>query len=120
MARLLLQKDSIITKEMDLRKTLSVMALIALAATSALAHAGHMHTYMGTVTMLHGSDAFMIKTSDGKDVTVRTSAKTTYLHAGDHPAKQSELAVGERVVVKMSLDGKTAATVKIGPAKKTK
>ena len=103
-----------------MKKTLAVLALVTLAATSAMAHAGHIHTYMGTVTMLHGGDAFMIKTTDGKDLTIKTSSKTTYFHADDHAAKPSELAVGERVVVKMNVDGKTAATVKMSPAKKTK
>lgn len=105
---------------MNLRRTLAVIALITLAATSAVAHAGHMHTYMGTVTMLHGGDAFMLKTTDGRDITINTSSKTRYLHADDHAAKRSELAVGERVVVKMNIDGKTAATVKMSPAKKAK
>lgn len=119
MAKPHLPKD-IITKEKTLRKTLAALAVVALAATSAFAHAGHVHTYMGTVIMLHGSDGFVIKTTDGKDLTVKTSSNTKYLHADDRAAKRSELAVGERVVVKMNVDGKTAATVKMSSARKTK
>jgi hypothetical protein len=90
-----------------MRQTIAVLALLLIAA-AALAHAGHAHTYMGTVTMLHDDGSFMMKTTDGKDVTIATSSQTTY-----DPARAS-LAVGKRVVVKMTLDGKTAASVKLG------
>jgi hypothetical protein len=93
--------------------------LILLAVTSAFAHAGHIHTYMGSVTMLHGDNAFMMKTTDGKDLTIETSPKTTWLHADNHAAKSTDLVVGQRVVVKMMIDGKTAASVTMSaPAKK--
>lgn len=94
------------------------IAVVLLIATSALAHAGHAHTYLGTVTMLHGDSAFMMKTTDGKEITVPTSRKTAYIRADNHAAKKSELAVGMRVVVKMSKDGKTAASVKMSAPKK--
>ena len=96
-----------------MKKGFAISLLVLLAAGSAFGHAGHIHTYKGSVTMLHGDDAFMIKTTDGKDLTVQTTAKTSWLHSDDHPAKKSELAIGMRVVVKMSLDGKTAASVKM-------
>ena len=92
---------------MTMKKTLAALALLLLAAT-AFAHAGHAHTYMGTVTMLHDDGSFMIKTTDGKDVTILTSPATTW-----DPAR-SDLAVGKRVVVKMTPDGKTASSVKMG------
>src|SRR6266852_1387156 len=98
-------------------KRLMAVALFLVAA-SAFAHAGHVHTYMGTVTMLHGDNSFMMKTTAGKDVTVLTSPKTAYLHSDNHVAKKSELAVGMRVVVKMSTDGKTAVSVKMSAPKK--
>ena len=102
-----------------MKKLVAVSLFLLLAATSAFAHAGHIHTYMGSVTMLHGDSAFMMKTTDGKDLTIQTSPKTTWLDADDHGAKKSELAVGQRVVVKMTPDGKTADTVKMSaPAKK--
>ena len=94
-------------------KRLMTLTLFLIAA-SAFAHAGHMHTYMGTVTMLHGDNAFMIKTTDGKDVTVETSPKTEFTTGEGHAAKKSDVTVGARVVVKMEIDGKTAASVKIG------
>jgi hypothetical protein len=102
-----------------MKKLVSVSLFLLLAVTSAFAHAGHIHTYMGSVTMLHGDNAFMMKTTDGKDLTIQTSPKTTWLHADDHAATKSDLAVGQRVVVKMMMDGKTAGTVKMSaPAKK--
>ena len=91
--------------------------LIALAlffvAVSAFAHAGHMHTYMGSVTMLHGNGVFMMMTTEGRDVTVETTDKTTFTDADDHPAKVTDVVVGKKVVVKMNVDGKTAASVKV-------
>ena len=102
-----------------MKKLVAVSLFLLLAITSAFAHAGHIHTYLGSVTMLHGDNAFMMKTTDGKDLTIQTSAKTKWLHSDSHAAKQSELAVGQRVVVKMMADGKTADTVKMSaPAKK--
>jgi hypothetical protein len=96
-----------------MKKLLAMSLFLLLAVTSAFAHAGHIHTYMGSVTMLHGDNAFMIKTTDGKDLTIETSPKTTWLRSDNHAAKKAELIVGTRVVVKMSIDGKTAASVKM-------
>src|SRR5438477_3619416 len=102
-----------------MKKMFAITVLFVLAATSAFAHAGHAHTYMGTVTMLHSSTQFMMKTTDGKDLTIDTTPKTNWMRADGHTAKASELAIGSRVVVKMNVDGKTAASVKIStPAKK--
>ncbi len=102
-----------------MKRLFATSLFLLLAVTSAFAHAGHIHTYMGSVTMLHGANSFMMKTTDGKALTIQTSPKTTWLHADDHAAKSSELAVGRRVVVKMMMDGKTAASVKMSePAKK--
>jgi hypothetical protein len=102
-----------------MKKLVAASLFLLLAVTSAFAHAGHIHTYMGSVTMLHDDNTFMMKTTDGKDHTIQTSPKTKWLHSDNHAAKSSELAVGQRVVVKMMVDGKTADTVKMGaPAKK--
>src|SRR5262249_54172545 len=103
-----------------MRKLIALSALLLLAATAAFAHAGHMHTYMGTVTMMHGDGEFMMKTTDGKDLTIKTTVKTAFTHSDNHAAKLSELAVGMRVVVKMNTDGKTAASVKMSAAPEKK
>ena len=94
-------------------KKIVLLAALCLFATSLFAHAGHAHTYMGTVKMIHSKSEFMITTTDGKDVTIKTSSATKYLHADNHAAKPAELIVGARVVVKMNVDGKTAASVKL-------
>jgi hypothetical protein len=96
-----------------MKKLFAISLFLLPAVTSAFAHAGHIHSYMGSVTMLHGDNAFMMKTTDGKELTIQTSPKTTWLHSDDRAAKQSDLAVGTRVVVKMMTDGKTAASVKM-------
>jgi len=96
-----------------MKHTLAALALLLFAA-AAFAHAGHVHTYMGTVSMLHDDSSFMMKTTDGKDVTVATNAATAYLHADGTTATRADLATGMRVVVKLTLDGKTAASVKMG------
>src|SRR5213082_2365455 len=102
-----------------MKKMFSLTMLFVLAATSAFAHAGHVHTYMGTVTMLHSRTQFMMKATDGKDLTIDTTTKTTWLRADGHRARANDLAIGSRVVVKMNVDGKTAASVKISsPTKK--
>jgi hypothetical protein len=102
-----------------MKKLIAVSILLLLVSTAAFAHAGHAHTYMGTVTMLHSKTEFMMKTTEGKDLTIATTSKTSWLHADGHAAKQGELAVGSRVVVKMNTDAKTAASVKMSaPAKK--
>ena len=101
-----------------MKKALTAVALLLLLATAGFAHAGHVHTYMGTVTMLHNDHEFMIKTTDGHDVTVGTTKATSFLHADNHAGKSSELAVGSRVVVKMSKDGKTAMSVKLAAPRK--
>ena len=96
-----------------MKKLLVFSLFLLLVAGAAFAHAGHVHTYMGTVTMLHGKTMFMMKTTDGKELTVATDSKTAWQHADGHAARQSELAVGSRVVVKMSVDDKTAASIKL-------
>ncbi len=49
-----------------MKKLFATSLFLLLAVTSAFAHAGHIHTYMGSVTMLHGDNSFMMKTTDGK------------------------------------------------------
>lgn len=95
-----------------MKRAFASFALLFLVAASALAHAGEVHSYMGTVKTLHG-DVFVMKTTTGKEIKVETTSNTKFLHSDNHVAKLSELVVGSRVVVKMSKDGKTAASVKI-------
>lgn len=99
-------------------RKISLFILFSLLAANLFAHAGEVHTYMGTVTMLHGNSVFMMKTSQGKEITVSTAKATVYMHADGHPGKQSEVVVGRRVAVTMAKDGKTATRIKIGAMEK--
>lgn len=102
-----------------MKKLFAISLLLLVGATHAFAHAGHAHSYMGSVTMLHGRTEFMMRTTDGKDVTIKTSPNTKWLRSDDRAAKESEMAVGQRVVVKMAADGKTAAIVKMSARAKS-
>ena len=88
-----------------MKRTVAAIVML-LAAVTAFAHAGHAHTYMGTVTALHDDGGFAMTTTDGKEVTIQVSPNTVFT-----PSKPE---VGRRVVVKMATDGKTAASVKMG------
>jgi hypothetical protein len=100
----------------DLKKAFASFALLLLVAGSAFAHAGEVHTYLGTVTKLDGRE-FMMKTREGKEIAVETTRSTKFLHADNHRASLRELRVGSRVVVKMAKDNRTASSVKMAPPK---
>jgi hypothetical protein len=61
-----------------------------------LAHDGHAHKVMGTVSSVDGKN-IMVKTTDGKTVMVMMDAKTK-ITRGKAKADAAELKVGERVV----------------------
>lgn len=96
-----------------MKKLIAISLFLLLIAGGAFAHAGHAHTYMGTVTMLHGDGSFMMTTIDGRNLTIGTSKTTAWLDAAGHTARKTALAVGSRVVIRMAGDGK-AASVKMG------
>ena len=77
--------------------TILTFAVLALGSGAyLLAHEGHEHKVMGTVTMA-AADHVMLKDKDGKDVTVKVT-KDTKVKA--KPAvKVEEIKVGSRVVV---------------------
>lgn len=85
--------------------------------TLAFAHAGEIHSYMGTITTLHEDGSFMLKKTDGTTMHLQVAKTTKYLHADDRAATAKDLKVGLRVVVKMSKDGKTALSVKMAAAR---
>jgi hypothetical protein len=100
-------------------KKLILASLFLLLAGNAFAHAGHVHTYLGHVTMLHDDGSFMMKTTAGEALAIATNANTVWRHANNRIASKSELAVGQRVSVRMMKDDKTAASVKMsGPEKR--
>lgn len=97
--------------------TLLTLAVLALGSSAPLlAHEGHDHKVMGTVTMA-ASDHVMLKDRDGKDVVVKVT-KDTKVRA--KPAlKVEEIKPGTRVVV-TAVEAKdksmTAKLIEVGVA----
>jgi hypothetical protein len=94
-------------------------AVLALGAGQRLvAHEGHEHKLMGTVTMA-ATDHVMLKDRDGKDVTVKVTASTKVKAKAKPGLKVEEIAPGTRVVVS-AVEGKdksmTAKTIEVGAA----
>lgn len=94
--------------------------LLLFTATIAFAHAGEVHTYLGTITKINEDGSFVMVMTNGKERTVLISKTTIYTHADGHEAEHSELAVGKRVSAKISKDGKTALNVKLAAIRKAK
>jgi hypothetical protein len=88
-------------------KLFLLLAVSALATSLALAHGDKKHV-MGTVERIN-ADSVVVKTKEGKSVEVKLIAATVYVsHAGnDKPAKLSDLAVGDRVVIHATPKGDT-------------
>ena len=96
---------------------LMASALVALLPAGALAHEGHDHKVMGTVTKA-ASDRVMLRTKEGKDVTVVVTSATRVLR-GKQPLKAEEIKAGTRVVVTAvtdkDKDKMKAKTIQVGP-----
>lgn len=108
------------------RRFMLVAALIAALAIPgyALAHEGHVHKVMGTVTTVH-ENHLEVKATDGKMSTITLNAKTKILR-GKAAVKLDELKPGERVVVTATetkgKDGKAtlvATEIRLGAANTT-
>lgn len=98
------------------RIALAVSAVGLFATNTVLAHEGHAHKLMGTVTAVHVEmNHIEVKTKDGKTSGFYVNPGTKYLK-GDAPAALSDLAVGTRVVVTTKMEGEKAIAteVKIG------
>jgi len=99
------------------RLAVLLMALVTVAAApdrTAVAHPGHVHKILGTVTMA-ASDHVMLKDRDGKDVTVKVTKDTK---VRSKPAmKVEEIKAGTRVVVTATEEKDksfTATTIDVG------
>ena len=88
----------------------------------AIAHPGHEHKIMGTVTMA-AADHVMLKDKDGKDATVSLHKDTKFLRA-KKAMKASDVKVGMRIVVTAVSDGdddkSIAKVIELGPDPATK
>jgi len=87
-------------------RLLSIMAFAAFLSGASFAHGNKVHV-RGTIEKV-GAESIQVKTPDGKSVEVRLTASTVYLlHAvtkppdasSDQPAKATDLAVGDLVVI---------------------
>jgi hypothetical protein len=101
------------------RVALTVVAVFTAAILSsgvAAAHEGHNHRIMGTVTMA-AADHVMVKSKDGKDVTVKVTKNTK---VRSKPAlKVEEIRAGTRVLIVAAQEKDksfTAKTIEVGAA----
>ena len=93
---------------------LVLAATIFVAPALVSAHEGHMHKILGTVASVQGNH-LVVKTTDGKVVTVTLDAKTTFAR-GKVKLDATALKVGERVSVDyvQQKTVNTAKTIKLG------
>jgi hypothetical protein len=97
----------------------SILVLIALTAAVAFAHGDKKHV-VGTLEKIN-ADSVVVKTADGKSVEVKLAATTAFVSRADKtdkPAKISDLAVGDRVVIHATPKGEIleADEIKFSPA----
>lgn len=74
-----------------------VLAAALLAPAVPLAHPGHDHKLMGTITAI-AKNKIVVKTTEGKDMTFEITPLTTFKR-GKQKGAQSDLKAGLRVVV---------------------
>lgn len=96
---------------------LRMVILAGLVGAPALGHGNKVHV-RGTIERVNG-DSLQVRTMDGKSVEIKLTASTVYrLHVAekpvkpsdvntDKPAKVSDLAVGDRVVIHATPKGST-------------
>lgn len=74
-----------------------VLALALLAPGAAVAHPGHDHKLMGTISSIE-KNRVVVKTTEGKDMTFEITPLTTFKR-GKQKGAQADLKAGMRVVV---------------------
>jgi hypothetical protein len=79
------------------RVMLAACVWLALVSPPVVAHEGHDHKILGTVTMA-AADHLMLKDKTGKDVTVHITSATKVTR-DKKPAAAAEIKAGMRVVV---------------------
>lgn len=107
---------------MTRRLTTILLAMVVFALSSGahlLAHEGHAHKVMGTVTMA-AADHVMVKDKDGKDVTIKVTKDTKV--KSKPKMKVEEIQAGTRVVVTAAMEKDktlTAKTIEVAAASTT-
>jgi hypothetical protein len=79
------------------RRTLFVLAALAIVPAFALAHEGHTHKLMGVVATIH-ENHLEVKDAKGKASTFTLDAKTK-IRRGTTILKTADIKTGDRVVV---------------------
>lgn len=101
---------------------LSAVVVCLSLASAAMAHPGHEHKIMGTVTMA-AADHVMVKDKDGKDATAVINKDTKFLRA-KKAMKASDMKVGMRIVITAVTDAdddkSVAKVIELGPDPATK
>ena len=109
---------------MTRRLMLAVIATVAVFPLQALAHEGHDHKVLGTVTMA-AADHVMLKDKDDKDVTVYLTRETKVLR-DNKPMRVEDITTGLRVVITATtvkengVDKMVAKQVELGAAQPTR
>jgi hypothetical protein len=75
---------------------LLLVLCVALVATPVIAHPGHDHKIMGTITAVAG-DSVTVKTTKGEERSFELTPKTAILR-GKQAGARADLAVGLRVI----------------------
>ena len=93
-----------------------VLAAAVVIPGRVMAHEGHAHKVMGTITAIDGSH-LTVKTTDGKSAMVMLDAKTKVTQ-GKNKVEPTSLKVGDRIVAEGPEEKSMvmAATVKVGAA----
>jgi len=95
-------------------RAFALLLSLAMMACAALAHGNQKHI-VGTVEKID-ADSVTVKTADGKSVEVKLVAATSYvMRSGtvDKPAKSSDLAVGDRVVIHATPKGQVLEAAEV-------
>jgi hypothetical protein len=94
----------------------AILAAALAIPIAARAHEGHTHKVMGTVSTIAGNQV-MVKTTDGKTVTVMLDAKTK-ITQGKTKLDAKSLKVGTRIVAEgaESKGTVTATSIQVGTA----
>lgn len=99
-----------------MKQSLIAMAFAAALAmpTAVMAHEGHGVKKMGTITMA-APDHLMVKTVDGKEITIAVNAKTKVIK-GKTAMKLADLTPGTRIVatVAAAREPFTASEITVG------